>query len=229
MRKGLLAFGSLVLGASLVLRLMPMPNRIGPAKGPHLEATIPSEVTGWKVDDEELGHTEAVNSTVDKQLRLDDFVFRSYSSGRLNFDVYVAYWGPGKMPVQMVASHTPDRCWTENGWQCTDMEFEVSVGAKGFDLKPAQVRSFQMDRQVRHVLYWHLVEGIPYNYGSRFNDIPHPGKWLTGFWSGLWEGQPEQYFIRLSTPFSFKELWREPAFLDVMDALSALGLKREAG
>ena len=120
MRKILLVFGSVVLGASLILQLVPMPGRIGPARAAHLKTTLPREVPGWEVDDKALGETEAVHAAVDKWLRLDDFVFRSYSRGRVHFDVYVAYWGPGKMPVQMVASHTPDRCWTENGWKCTE-------------------------------------------------------------------------------------------------------------
>jgi hypothetical protein len=108
------------------------------------------------------------------------------------------------------------------------MQFSVALHKRGLDLKPAEVRSFEMDRNIRNVIYWHLVEGEPYEYGRRFNDTPHLGKWLQGFWDGLWQGQPEQYFIRVSSPLPFKELWREPVFLEVVDSLSEIGLKKEA-
>ncbi len=227
MNRILLIFGSVVVLSSLALQFIPPPDHTGPSKGPHLSDTLPTDLPGWNVEDQELGETEAVRAAADKQLQLDDFVYRTYQKGRLSFDIYMAYWGPGKMPVQMVASHTPDRCWTENGWVCTDMQFAVPVRQGGFDLLPAQVRTFELQGQARNVLYWHLVEGKPYDYGSRFNDAPDPRRWLVGFWSGLWEGQPEQYFIRISSILDFKELWREPVFLEVIDGLAKLGLQPE--
>jgi hypothetical protein len=229
MKKALLVFGTLVVSAGILLQFLPKPTPEGPGKGVFLQEALPLKVHDWEVKERELGETEAVRAATDKQLRFDDHVFRAYSKGRISFDVYVAYWAPGKMPVQLVASHTPDRCWTENGWHCTHMQFSVHFRERGLDLKPAQVRSFELDRRIRNVIYWHLVEGEPYEYGQRFNDTPHLGKWLAGFWEGLWQGQPEQYFIRLSSPLSFKELWREPVFLEVLDSLSAIGLKKEAG
>ncbi len=228
MKKALLIFGTLVVSAGILLQFVPKPDRTSPGRGQHLQKSLPGEIPDWEVVDRELGESEAVRSAADKQLQLDDYVFRSYSKGPVDFEVYVAYWAPGKMPVQMVASHTPDRCWTENGWRCTHMQFAVPVQKKGFDLKPAQLRSFELERQNLNVLYWHLVEGEPYDYGKRFNDAPDLGKWLGGFWNGLWEGQPEQYFIRISSPLPIKKLWSEPVFLEVMDGLSGLGLKREA-
>jgi hypothetical protein len=228
MKTALLVFGTLFVSAGIVLQFLPKPDRSTPGRGVHLKKALPVEVHDWEVEERELGETEAVRAATDKQLRFDDHVFRVYSKGRISFDVYVAYWAPGKMPVQLVASHTPDRCWTENGWRCIDMQFSVPLHERGLDLKPAQVRSFELDRRIRNVIYWHLVEGEPYEYGQRFNDTPHLGKWLAGFWEGLWQGQPEQYFIRLSSPLPFKELWREPVFLEVVDSLSEIGLKKEA-
>ncbi|MBT3468719.1 MAG: exosortase-associated EpsI family protein [Opitutae bacterium] len=228
MKKALLVLGTLFVLMGIILQFMPRPDRSSAGRGVHLKEALPFEVHDWDVEERELGETEAVRAATDKQLRFDDHVFRVYSKGRISFDVYVAYWAPGKMPIQLVASHTPDRCWTENGWLCTDMQFSVALHKRGLDLKPAEVRSFEMDRNIRNVIYWHLVEGEPYEYGRRFNDTPHLGKWLQGFWDGLWQGQPEQYFIRVSSPLPFKELWREPVFLEVVDSLSEIGLKKEA-
>ena len=153
MNRVLLIFGSVVVLSSLALQFLPPPDHTGPSKGSHLSDTLPTDLPGWNVEDQELGETEAVRAAADKQLQLDDFVYRTYQKGRLSFDIYMAYWGPGKMPVQMVASHTPDRCWTENGWVCTDMQFAVPVRQGGFDLLPAQVRTFELQGQARNVLY----------------------------------------------------------------------------
>lgn len=227
MNRVLLIIGLVLVSAAILLQFLPRPDHAGPSRGEHLASTFPHELPGWKVQDRELGQTEAVRAAADKQLKLNDYIYRTYEKGRLTFDLYVAYWAPGRMPVQMVASHTPDRCWTENGWTCTDMQFAVPVRQGGFDLKPAQQRSFELEGTARNVLYWHLVEGEPYDYGSRFNNTPDPRRWIAGFWNGLWEGQPEQYFIRLSSTLSFQELWREPVFLEVVDGLVKLGLQQE--
>jgi hypothetical protein len=69
---------------------------------------LPDQITGWKSQELSLGGNEAVNDAVGKTLRFDGVYFRSTQS---TVSVYAAYWGPSKMPVQLVASHTPDRWW----------------------------------------------------------------------------------------------------------------------
>ena len=80
-----------------------------------LDATLPKAVAGWTAIDEPLGPTEFLQTAVEKNLNYDDMVNRVYRRGERSFGLYVAYWSPGRMPVQKVASHTPDRCWSENG------------------------------------------------------------------------------------------------------------------
>jgi hypothetical protein len=103
---------------------------------------VPRSVEGWIGTKEALGSTEAVNAATLKILNLDDYVYRRFQRGSVSFTVYAAYWAPGRMPTRLVASHTPDRCWTENGMRCVDMKFRQSnrIGAR--PLLPAEYRVF---------------------------------------------------------------------------------------
>ena len=85
--------------------------------------------------------------------------------------VYAAYWGPGKMPVQLVASHTPDRCWVENGWKSGAVKHDAGLGAGGTMPRPGEWRTFLApDRELLNVQFWHLVSSKTYDYGDRLID-----------------------------------------------------------
>jgi hypothetical protein len=93
-------------------------------RGPHLAAAVPASLPGWTAREVPLGANEFLSSEAEKVLNYDEVVNREFSRGAETFSVYVAYWGAGKMPTRLVASHTPDRCWTENGWKCVAMKFK---------------------------------------------------------------------------------------------------------
>lgn len=97
---------------------------------------------GWTTREEPLGQTEIVNEAVLKTLNLDDYVYRRFQKGGHSFTVYAAYWARGRMPTRLVASHTPDRCWTENGMRCVDMRFRQEYAVGGRPLLPAEYRVF---------------------------------------------------------------------------------------
>ena len=137
---------------------------------------------GWASRDLPLGPSEFLSSEVEKVLNYDEVINREYQRGSDRFGVYVAYWSAGKMPVQLVASHTPDRCWTENGWRCLDMRFKQRGFFAGMDVAPAEWRLFEppLGGAPTYVLYWHLVDGETYDYGERFNAVPDPVRWWRG-------------------------------------------------
>ena len=85
------------------------------ARGPHLANLIATSVPGWLSRELPLGPNEFVAGEVEKTLNYDEVFYREYTRGEENFAVYTAYWGAGKMPTRLVASHTPDRCWTGRG------------------------------------------------------------------------------------------------------------------
>ena len=192
-----------------------------------LGATLPKAVTGWKAADEPLGSTEFLQTAVEKNLNYDDMVNRVYRSGARSFGLYVAYWSPGRMPVQKVASHTPDRCWSESGWTCEAMRIEAGLSAGDQRLLPARWRLFRPPVEggaKQYVLYWHLVGGDLYDYGDRFNQRPDPLQWWRDTVHYAMKGSSEQYFIRIMSPQPLEELQADPGFQEVLRALATLGL-----
>ena len=193
-----------------------------------LSERLPMVLTGWSGRDEPLGPNEAVRTAVERTLNYDDYVFRIFErSGRQQIGVYVAYWGPGRMPLQKVASHTPDRCWTENGWLCEEMRYAEPVGTGMLQLMPAQWRRFTPPGKTgaqQYVLYWHLVGNGLYDYGTRFNARPDFLKWWRDTVKYSFSGSDAQYFIRLTSDRPFEELKGDPGWEELLGALAGLGL-----
>lgn len=220
--------GALLLAVALQFRGRNRAQATGPAV--RLHAVIPEAVPGWQARDLPLGANEGVVATVRQTLRFDEAVFREFSRGAEAFSVYAAYWRPGKMPVQLVASHTPDRCWTENGWHCDRIRFGVAEHFGALVTQPAQWRLFRAPGGERqYVLYWQLVNGRAYDFGDRFNRIPSAWRWWRDAAQQMLLGDSEQYFIRISSNEPFDQLRTEPGFVSVMQALGRLGLGQPVG
>jgi hypothetical protein len=178
-----------------------------------------------------LGANEFQSGEVEKVLNYDDVFYREYRRGEVRFDVYVAYWAPGKMPTRMVASHTPDRCWTENGWLCTSMKFKVTEKLEGTPIQPAEWRVFEPPGGGRktYVMYWHLVDGHTYDYGSRFNAVPSPLLWWKDAVQQAVLGSREQYFVRVNSEEPLETLWSDPGFAETIRRLGKMGLFESSG
>jgi len=212
----------LAVGAQALGRLRETPV----TREKHLAALVPLELPGWSGKDVPLGPNEFIAGEVEKVLNFDDALNREYSRGAKSFAVYVAYWGYGKMPTRLVASHTPDRCWTENGWRCLEMKFKQEERFEGETLQPAEWRLFEPPGggKPTYVLFWHLVEGRVYDYGERFNAVPDPFLWWKDAVQQAVMGSREQYFIRLTSSAPLETLWSDPGFGEVLRGLKAIGL-----
>ena len=195
-------------------------------RAPHLVRTIPASLQGWSVRELSLGANEFVSKEAEKILNFDEVVNREFRRGGVSFGVYAAYWGEGKMPSRLVACHTPDRCWTENGWHCLDMKFKQNLTLDGKALQPAEWRLFEPPSggAPTYLLYWHLVDGRIYDYGERFNSVPDPIRWGKDALEQAFLGCREQYFIRISSSEPLENLWVDPGFMEIMRAVSRLGL-----
>ena len=191
-----------------------------------LAASIPASLPGWTTSDDHLGPTEGVSREVLKTLNFDEYVYRRYAQEGRWFTVYAAYWGPGKMPTRLVASHTPDRCWTENGMQCVEMKFRQPFTVRGRSLWPTEFRDFRAPQSNRpiHVAYWHIVDGRPYDYGNRFNAIPDPWRWWKDTVAQAMYGSREQLFVRVVSETPISDLLKEEGFQTVMTAVADAGL-----
>lgn len=215
-----------VLTAAAALQGIGVFREVPKTRGPHVAELVPTSLPGWRVRNVPLGPTEFMTGQVEKTLNFDEAVSREYSRAGATFGVYVAYWGAGKMPTRLVASHTPDRCWTENGWTCQEMRFRQPLAANGAALQPAEWRRFLPPNggATTYVLYWHLVEGQVYDQGGRFNAVPDPLAWWKDAVQQALLGSREQYFIRLTANVPLETLWADPGLGEVLRGLQALGL-----
>jgi hypothetical protein len=201
----------------------------GDGRGEHVGEFVPGDLEGWQVTDKDLGATESIRERAADILDLDDFVYRNYSrnGGEEFFEVYVAYWGPGKASILEVSSHTPDRCWTENGWSPVAREHKVRKEVRGEPLIPSEWRIFEIQGNEQFVHYWHLVGGESYEYGKRSNAFPTPYSYVRDLLRSHVFGTGEQYFIRINTNVPFDRLWNNPGFQEVVANVADLGLRVE--
>ena len=197
-----------------------------------LNEKVPTHLSGWSGRDEPLGPNEFMQSAVEKNLNYDDYVNRIYERRGRSVGIYVAYCKAGRMPVQKVASHTPDRCWTENGWVCDDARYPELVSTGETTLKPAYWRIFYPpgatgESAKQYVLYWHLVGDELYDYGEGFNQRANPIQWWRDTLHYAIKGSAEQYFIRLTSNVPFDQIQDDLGYQELLEALSALGLRAE--
>jgi hypothetical protein len=197
-----------------------------PVARPRIAEIVPKASNNWTVSDELLGATEAVSQSALKTLNLDDYVYRRFQRGATWYTIYAAYWAPGRMPTRLVASHTPDRCWTENGMRCVEMRFKEVYELNGKRLWGAEERAFTgaTGGEKTFVAYWHLVEGKLYDYGDRFNAIPHPWLWWKDTVAQAVYGSREQLFVRIASNTPIPELWRSADFREVVSVVAGMGL-----
>ncbi len=188
---------------------------------------LPAALEGWLVVEQPIADTPEMKKAVGALLNYDDAVFRIYRRGALQFAVYVAYWGPGRMPRREVASHTPDVCWALNGWVPTLSDLGKVIQVEQQKLRPAQFRVFSMNAQPpQYVLFWHLADGelVTYQNGRGVG-------WLATatdlFRFGIWL-KPEQVFVRISSDTPFEQLEQLNGFRQVVLSLLPLGLITES-
>jgi hypothetical protein len=177
------------------------------------------------VSDVPLGDTELLRTEVRRRLNYTDYVFRRYQRGDVTFEVYIARWSLGALPVWQVAAHTPDHCWTSSGWHCRAMTFKQPLAIDGIELVPAEWRLFvPVSGSPIHVWYWHLVDGSPYDFGNRFNDTPDALKRFQDLLCEMRNGAPPQVFVRISSSVEMHRLKDESAFREIVHRLGVVGL-----
>ena len=190
-----------------------------------LEDKFANDVIGWSKTDLPIGATEQLERISAETLRYDSYFYRSYSKGTIQFSIFVAYWSRGKHPPQMVAQHTPDRCWTMNGATCMEARNHVLFRIGKSDLVPTQWRKFKMpDGSLTYVLFWHRVGTRFFDYGDHMADMLDPFTFWKEEVNFLAGGKAEQYFFRLTSNVAPEELQNDQGFISATRGLLALGL-----
>ncbi len=230
MRLSLILVGGILL-AGVILQFLRVRNAsegdLGSQRqADYFDGKLPHMLQGWSMRDLPLGETELLEGQVAAVLNLDAYLHREFFRGGVRFAVYTAYWRPGRMPVSRVVSHTPDRCWTENGWNCESMVFNErwNIPQVG-EFLPAQRRLFRSPAgSLEHVAFWHLVNGQQFDFGERFTAFTDPKMWLKQTLAYAAMGSGEQCFVRITSNRPFEELADDPGWQEVLAALGRLGL-----
>jgi len=189
-----------------------------------VNSLVPVQVEGWTSEEIPLSSSEATSVSALKMLKLDEFVQRKFSRGMDSVTVYIAYWKPGKMDTRLVASHTPDRCWVANGWECKDALYAEVMRVDGLTILPAEYRDFDISGHHEMVFYWLMVNGELYRFGERLNSFPDPFMFARDFFKEMFRGRPEHLFVRISSSIPREKLEHEPIMRIIMESLHETGI-----
>ncbi len=205
----------------------------------YLKTQIPDKFMGATSTEKELGATEEVVRATEKILNVSDYLNREYtlSSGK-KLTLYISYWEPAKDPIEQASTHTPDRCWVNNGWTCNEQTRRLSdtITIKDFNkkLKPARYGEYTFKRDndiykpyIRYVWYWFLVDGKVYEFTKK-NYAPSPYLWLKNTLTYMNQKAPEMYFIRIDTDFPIDELRNDLEFNQLLKYLGEMILFEDA-
>lgn len=223
MKKTILILGGFTLvcifGLQSYFSLIPLPE---PTLKAPLSELIPSALPTWKIEDLEIMDTPEASARVSDFLNFDDAIFRVFKKGNTQVGLYIAYWSPGKASYRWAGAHTPDTCWVQAGWNCTQREYSIPFRHDDIRFEPAEYGVYETETDKQNVYFWHLVGGQAYSYKQQGGhnifaaliDIKHHGLDL----------RKEQFFIRLSSNQPLEQLKQMQGFSEILDSMAELGL-----
>ena len=223
MKKLLLICATIALLSGLSLRayftIVPPPE---PTLNDRLSEIIPEELNGWKIKDQDMAESPESSERISDFLNFDDALFRIFNKGDTTVGLYIAYWMPGKASYRWAGAHTPDTCWVLNGWKRLEREYAIPLACNGYEFKPAEFGVYEKDGNPQNVYFWHLVGGTPFGYSQK--GAPNIFGALLDIKKYGLNLRQEQFFIRLSSNKTIKELETMPQFKKITAALNYLGL-----
>lgn len=202
-------------------------NTHGPARAdgavPDLEGMLPLAPAGW-----DTVHTQNLYQFT-PVLETEHLVQRTYVRRRsgahgtqpLQITVYMAYWAPGRVPVSLVAAHTPEACWPGGGWVAQPVTpAPVPFLSGGKPVSPPEYRAFTNGGFLQNVWYWHLYDGRSIAQA----DPRSAGALLKLAWNYGFRTAGEQLFVRVSSNRPWDEIRDEPVLVDILARLQPHGL-----
>ena len=188
---------------------------------------LPAAIPGWSVHDEPLGDTDYQQATIARSLRFDGCVHRVFQRADRYVSVFVAWWAPGRLPTRLIAFHSPDICWTAQGWRCTAFAHRQPLTVAGHAWHPAEARTFvDAHGEKSHVLFWLLVAGEPYDFGPGLGRLPGPAAWFGDLRTRFARRPQDHLFVRLATNGAWEDCLGDAALAAALAPLGALGLAR---
>ncbi len=220
----LILFCALVLVAATGLQVAARLRQKPELERPPLAEILPAQLSLWQATDEPIAESAEMKKAVGELLNFDEAIWRVYRRGGRQFDVYAAYWRPGKMSERLVSGHSPDVCWVAAGWTLESRETAPGGDHTGAEFFPVsgQYRIFQDTRGTRRwVGFWRVAGDRRVDYGSESGVPP----WWAVF-SDLKERglnqRERQYFVRVSSNAPWSELTGDPEFRAVMESVKRL-------
>ena len=162
------------------------------------------------------------SNRISEFLNFDDALFRTYEKNGIFIGLYVAYWKPGTASYRWAGAHTPDTCWIVNGWTCSERQYAVPFTYKNTEFQRAEFGVYEKDGSAQRVYFWHLVGGKVMTYDQK--GTPQIFGALVDIQKHGLNLRQEQFFIRLSSNRDFETLRKQPAFSQILNGLSTLGL-----
>ncbi len=187
-----------------------------------LAEIFPAELNGWKIQDQDMAASPESSNRISEFLNFDDALFRTYEKNSIFIGLYVAYWKPGTASYRWAGAHTPDTCWIVNGWTCSERQYAVPFTYKNTEFQPAEFGVYEKDGSAQSVYFWHLVGGKVMTYDQK--GTPQIFGALVDIQKHGLNLRQEQFFIRLSSNRDFETLRKQPAFSQILNGLSTLGL-----
>ena len=188
---------------------------------------LPRIIPGWTITDEPLAATEEGVDLVHRTLEYDEFIYRRYRQGSKDFDVYVAYWAPAKVPTSMVAGHTPDICWIGAGWRKEEASSGITVPLSGGHSRRGEGRRYSTPvGQIRYVWYWHIGGREEYgDYGRSASGWEYIKQRLRNLRTDFGTGVQEQYFIRITSEQPLESWLADETFRALLNDLGRTALQ----
>ena len=147
-----------------------------------------------------LADSEEMKAKVGELLNFDSFSYFRVEINGKPIDIYAAYWTPGRQRPRYVGDHTPDICWTLNGWTMQYADFPEIEEL----IDQPQFRFFTSSSLRQEVLYLHTVGGRASVYSQGLKSKGN--SFFNSFYEEAIEPIKEQYFIRISTPASLRDM-----------------------
>ncbi len=190
------------------------------AAAPDLARLVPATPAGWeRVTTDDLRQFTPTLET--DTLMQRTYQRRAADGGVEQITLYLAWWAPGKVPVSLVESHTPESCWPGSGWVQQPGPRTEALAVAGRALPPP-IHLFFKDAagHPQHTWYWHLNAGRPV---LQINPLS-PRELLGLAWRHGFLTSGEQLFVRVSSNRPWDRIAAEPLLAEFFAGLRPLGL-----
>ena len=198
------------------------PRLSGSFEMPDFAQEITSGLDGWAWEDLPLANSPELLEKIDEELTFDAAIFRVYQKADLVVAVYAAYWFPGKKDYRSIYTHVPDVCWRSNGWSVSSRNDDYSLITEEGPLEPGQHRTMEKGGRQEDVLFWLVVNGVPFRYsnGTVLENL------LADMLRGVSVPTDGHYFLRISANQRMEELRYDQDFLEIVEGIAQYGLYR---